>query len=228
MSFRVVVDFDKCESNALCMAASRPRCSRCATTTSCTSSRRSRPTSCARSARKRRASARSRRSPSSTSERVSDLDGHDRARHGRRQRHRARCRASGSRPTAPTSRSRAAPRRASPRRSPRSGGRRARCRRSQYAVCDVTDRSRRRRAPSPRRPSRPVGSTCCSRARAGRCTAARSSTSDVDALAGDGRPQHRRARSSCIKHAAPVMARGGGGSIIGMSSIAGVTRRTGS
>jgi ferredoxin len=38
---RVVVDFDLCESNAVCMGIAPPRCSRCATTTSSTCSRRS-------------------------------------------------------------------------------------------------------------------------------------------------------------------------------------------
>ncbi len=65
MSFRVVVDFDKCESNALCMAAA-PEVFEVRDDDFLYVLQEEPPTTCAPSARKRRGSARSRRSPSST------------------------------------------------------------------------------------------------------------------------------------------------------------------
>ena len=62
---RVVVDYDNCNSNALCVAAA-PRCSRCATTTSSTCSRTNPAPSCATRWRKPSASAPPRRSRSPT------------------------------------------------------------------------------------------------------------------------------------------------------------------
>ena len=73
MTWRVVVDFDLCESNAVCMA-SRPRCSRSATTTSSTSSTRPRPRSCAPRSKRRCGAARSRPSPSPRTERPARRD----------------------------------------------------------------------------------------------------------------------------------------------------------
>ena len=53
-------------------------------------------------------------------------------------------------------------------------------------------RGRRRAAVAAPQPNRPAASTSCSRARAVRCTSARSPTPNSNALEGDARPQRRR------------------------------------
>ena len=89
--------------------------------------------------------------------------------------------------------------------------------------CDVTDEADVERAVATRERNRRASSTCCSRARAARCTAGRSSPSDVDGVARDASTSTSSARSSASSTRRRVMTRGGGGSIIGMSSIAGHT-----